>query len=453
MAQELERSGLAGFENAYASIIPALYKAGLLPEPTTEDALVTVMKHAKEYEDTTEGDKTSLWLLHSLETKWRYHTARGTREIAGEIYTRFLSACEKVYGPKNNPDNRRDQAASRRGLESIVAIMIDFGAAVDAKNEQDQVSLHFAVQSGNTEIIRRLLVSWPKSLYESDMYGQTPFVIGLTSGSLETRNVLLFYDVEDIGIEESFQSAMNAGNQPLLATLLEPGFAADFRMRDGYTLLSHVSAMGKDTISEFLLHSGADPNSRGPLDRTHLICAAALGHDAIVKQLLLRGAVQDARDKLGRTALSHAAGSGHQAVVDMLVQNPAVIETKDSLGLTPFLWAARCGQGEAIRTLLQHGADIKSSTKTHATALCKAAEYGRSTTLELLIMANAEKEVKFIPDLDESVRVKRITPLLCATFCGYADVVDKLLRHGARANFKDYFDRSSLYLAAKTPHR
>ncbi len=167
--------------------------------------------------------------------------------------------------------------------------------------------------------------------------------------------------------------------------------------RYGVTPLSLACTNGAAMV-EFLLKSGADPNTALPGGETALMTASRTGNVAAVKALLSRGADFKAKEsRRGQTALMWAAAEGHAAVVETLIEAGADFRARLKTGFTPFLFAVREGRISAVRSLLKAGADINETVLTEqntATKLASGAGAPRHGTSALVLaVANAHFEL------------------------------------------------------------
>jgi ankyrin repeat protein len=152
--------------------------------------------------------------------------------------------------------------------------------------------------------------------------------------------------------------------------------------------------------------------------------AAAEGQDAFVR-LMLRY-----RPDLPRrlTFPGWAVGAKTRALNELLFESGMNPSQPDWLGITPLHHLARKGDVETATIFLEHGADLHARDEDIcSTPLGWAAKFGKPNMVELLLKHGAKPNLPDdLPDLAWA------TPLAWATRRGHAEIVDLLKQHGAR---------------------
>jgi Ankyrin repeats (many copies) len=120
------------------------------------------------------------------------------------------------------------------------------------------------------------------------------------------------------GDATSLMAAAYAGDDDVLADLIQRGAELESKDVDGYTALMYACNGGKMRSVELLVDAGADVNARDNQNSTPVMFAAQHGHVEIVKALVEHGADTDARGDHGLTALGFARQNGHDGAVRVL---------------------------------------------------------------------------------------------------------------------------------------
>ena len=140
-----------------------------------------------------------------------------------------------------------------------------------------------------------------------------------------------------------------------------------------------------------------------------LIDVAGAGNVRLVRELLSSGADVDARNRNDETALSMAAAWNHFDVAQLLVQRGADPNIADKTGGTPLMLAAQNGNTTMVSALLARDADPNAADRFGNTVLMHVVWASkRSTTMQ---------------------------------------IVNELLRHGARINAINHEGKTALYFA------
>eukprot|EP00035_Acanthoeca_spectabilis_P007481 m.137336 g.137336 ORF g.137336 m.137336 type:complete len:126 (-) comp13971_c0_seq2:2657-3034(-) len=96
--------------------------------------------------------------------------------------------------------------ASRDGRDEEVDALLKSGAPVHYMYWDGWQSIHVAAMKGNTEIVKRLIVSGADVLKKDD-YGETPFMIATRRHNPETAAVIEKKQVEELAKIEAEKAA------------------------------------------------------------------------------------------------------------------------------------------------------------------------------------------------------------------------------------------------------
>ncbi|KAM6452145.1 protein TANC2 isoform 1-T1 [Liasis olivaceus] len=332
---------------------------------------------------------------------------------------------------------------SHLGYSEMVALLLEFGANVDASSESGLTSLGYAAAAGYLSIVA-LLCKKRAKVDHLDKNGQCALVHAALRGHLEVVKFLIQCDWTMAGqlqgvfkksqaIQQALIAAASMGYTEIVSYLLdlpekdeeevERAQINSFDSLWGETALTAAAGRGKLDVCRLLLEQGAavaQPNRRGIVP---LFSAVRQGHWQIVDLLLTHGADVNMADKQGRTPLMMAASEGHLGTVEFLLGQGSSISLMDKEGLTALSWACLKGHLSVVRALVESGAATDHADKNGRTPLDLAAFYGDAEVVQFLVDHGA---------MIEHVDYSGMRPLDRAVGCRNTSVVVTLLKKGAK---------------------
>ena len=249
--------------------------------------------------------------------------------------------------------------ASLNRFSSTVALLLKFGAVVDAKDNDNMTPLHLIPMQpeaqGDGSTTARVLLEHGGSVSMRNQNGQTPLHLASLNRFPSIVAVLLEFGAEvDVRDNDSMTPL-------LLAPAVEPRY-----------ILHYEDGRCSDTTQLLLAH-GANVNVRNKKDRTPLHIASQHYLCQSLALLLKFGAEVDAQDNDNITPLHVAISSSPQS------RYPYYISDEDSrpheLGDVKV---------EVIQLLLKHGANIQVQNTRGETAFQLAEARGEQKVTQLL---------------------------------------------------------------------
>lgn len=208
--------------------------------------------------------------------------------------------------------------------------------------------------------------------------------------------------------------------QKLLHQMVGPSLEA--KNLDGSTRLLNAAIQGREVMVAVLLINGAQANSKDEAGKTPLMHASQRGHVGVVKHLVqrMKGQGLEVKDRSGRTALYYAVDGGHEEALDILLSHGARTDYRYSPRRTPLIKASGDGQLGVVKVLLKHGGAERLDARDGqgATALHAAVAGGHEEVVDLLLKYGARTTIQ-----DACGN----TPLMYAALGGHMGVVQKLL--------------------------
>jgi len=393
------------------------------------------------------------------------------------------------------------QLAALAGYSDIVAFLVKHGANIDAQNYYENTPLHFAVLSGQLEVVQQLFKAKPKpEINKTDNQGRTALHFAADNGFSDIVDFLIKQganiDPKDKWQATPLAAATNSGHFEVVKQLFVGNPKQNINHVDVYgTTALHWAAQGGFTdIVDFLLRQGANINAKDNLQKTPLILAVKYGHLAVIKRLFAESPRPDfnLQDEDGYTALDWSQQAGFTDIADFLLKQGATIEIQampqeqdenidantnvyappstlieavlsgsldvvkqyfntnptpeinktDNHGCTGLHWAAQQGFTDIVAYLVDKGANINAKEKMRYTPLALAAIGGHLDIVKIL-------------QTDSNIDMKNIdgcSALHIAATNGFPDIVVFLLKHRADIDLQDNLKFTSLARAANSGH-
>ncbi|KAK5045846.1 hypothetical protein LTR84_008939 [Exophiala bonariae] len=227
-------------------------------------------------------------------------------------------------------------AASSRGYEKVVQMLLDHGADVDAQKGTYATALQVASFQDHEKVVRMLLDHGA----DVDARGNNSYnalQAASCNGFEKSVQALLGHgaDVNAPGGRYgcALQVASFQGHEKLVQILLDNG--ADVNAQGSFydNALQAASYGGHEKVVQTLLDHGADVNVQGGLYGNALQAASYGGYDKLVQMLLLHGANANARGGRYENALDAASVQGHEKVVQILLDNGADVNSHGALNV------------------------------------------------------------------------------------------------------------------------
>lgn len=338
--------------------------------------------------------------------------------------------------------------AIRYQLGRVVNELLKLGEPLDAFfNDESDLPLVAALETGNDAIIRRLLVDDDAPYFL--LTDKIPlFFLACSSGNVQHCQIL----IEQSNAQVNMISQLDDGDKEIVAEFGRGQTPLHIACRKGHAkvveLLLHNNAVPnlQDEEGNTALHSAGNmetvemllsssfktnpniPNKRG---QTPLHVAAAKGNVGIVDLLIRSGCQQDIVDDQGQTAFHVAAANGHTSVALILLRENESFERtqsyrKKSEKLSP------SPPGENGDDDAQSGTDDNDSDSNASLFVVNQEDLKGNTALHLAAMSPSERCQKMIQLLLENGADANhanwfgYTPLhlFCSHQSGPASVID-----------------------------
>lgn len=342
--------------------------------------------------------------------------------------------------------------------DSVVRILVECGAEVNARDIYDQTPLHFAAMRGNDPSARDLLSCPQVDIEAKDKQMMTPLFVACSYGYVDITRRLVDAGAVLLAKDETLQTPLHRaameGHLEIVDLLLT---AASTHNDEGWMLKTMVELRdaeeqtplhlavqnGHLRVAERLLEAGAEVDAVRDNLATPLHAAAAVGDIDLIQLLLNNKARLDSVDGNQQTALHRAAANDQSDAIVALLEAGAKLERRDKDSFTPLLVAACCGHAKAISTLLEHGADVSALDKDDRTVIFWCADQGFEEALRVILPAAESEDLIDVSDrFDDS-------PLHKAAKSGHVAIVRMLLDAGSQIDNKNEDGETALHVAAE----
>ncbi|XP_015191770.1 PREDICTED: ankycorbin isoform X2 [Polistes dominula] len=246
----------------------------------------------------------------------------------------------------------------------VLQTLIEFGADVNAKDEDGRQAILWAASAGSVEAVLALArVGGAAAAGASDKDGLTALHCAASRGHARCVEALINL----------------CGSQP------------DHVDDNGCSALHYAATLGHADATALILKLGADPNRQDRKGRTPALCAAAKGQLETLKILAQHGGSLHARTVRGTGVAHEAVASGRIELLKWLAKKrPSTLDIVTQDGKTPLHVAALHGHLDACKVLLDHGAKINAILRTNKgnmmTALDAALYRGHRDCAKLIQM-------------------------------------------------------------------
>ncbi|WP_339046417.1 ankyrin repeat domain-containing protein [Candidatus Mesenet endosymbiont of Agriotes lineatus] len=359
--------------------------------------------------------------------------------------------------------------AIRKGHKEMVEVILKNGANIDIKADDGCTPLHLAAREGHQDIVEDLLKRGAK-VNTADNNSQTPLQLTAAKGYEGIIKVLLNHRAKIDARAKDGATALHRaafyGHENIVEILLNEGAKIDNPDEEMWTPLHHAVQQGQEKAAKVLLLKGANVNFTDKGGRTPLHWSAQKGYEKVIEILLQNKAnVDGIDDHIGMTPLHLASANGHlKAVLALLGAKDININAIDSSYRTPLHYAVFGRYKEVIKTLLDKGAYFDDESYDKSTPLQTVSEKGYSEIEALLklieklfnaIRNNNYSEVQSCIERGVLINSRSIhfgTPLLYASWKGYINIANILLKSGANVNIANDNSLTPLHYAAKFNH-
>jgi ankyrin repeat protein len=323
--------------------------------------------------------------------------------------------------------------AALLGEAELVRLLLDKGAAVDARLTDDRTPLLCSATSGvGFEILKELgSRTLEKQLEQESRTGEEE------PPSLEILKTLGPWSEVNEWKQRNPGPAsfLNSRYVEVAKLLLDSKADVNAKLADGSTALMWASILGQADMVSLLLERGADANAKLADGSTAMDWAAVYERQDVVTLLARHGSA---------VPLATAAASGLKNEVQRQLDQGADVNAKDARGTTALMTCTRVGDLETTTLLLDRGADVRAKDERGWTALNESVWNNHLQLATILLDKGAD------PNAADNAGW---TPLIQAAWKGQTEAVSLLIARGAEINTRDTFGKTAFMRAVEMGHR
>nr|XP_034177587.1 ankycorbin isoform X1 [Osmia lignaria] len=246
----------------------------------------------------------------------------------------------------------------------VLQTLLEFGADVNAKDEDGRQPILWAASAGSVEAVLALARAGGSA----------------AAGAADKDGLTALHCAASRGHARCVEALVNlCGAHP------------DHVDDNGCSALHYAATLGHADATALILKLGADPNRQDRKGRTPALCAAAKGQLETLKILAQHGGSLYARTVRGTGVAHEAVASGRIELIKWLAKKrPSTLDVATHDGKTPLHVAALHGHLDACKVLLDNGARINAVLRTNKgnlmTALDAALYRGHRDCAKLIQM-------------------------------------------------------------------
>jgi uncharacterized protein len=389
------------------------------------------------------------------------------------IVRKLLDAGADANSTDPNGETPLMTASRTEGGTDVVKLLLDRGAAVNARDKiVSQTALMWAVRANQPQTVA-LVVAHGAEVNARTRAGKTPERRPPNAGGGSHGKGIVRGGWPERGVQDPTPGAMSAllyaardGRLDIARMLV--GAGADVNQAEANKVTPLLIALANDhlDVAHFLLDKGADVNAADYWGRAPLWTALDvrnLDYDRSGEQHSDRPAYLKMINRLLDSGANVNARTAEVPPIRRWVLPISDISWVDFTGQTVFLRAALAGDITVMRLLLERGADPNVPTFSNTTALMAAAGVNWSvgqtyTESKEGLMEAVQLCLEKGADVN-AINSMGFTALTGAVNRASDDIVELLVRHGARMDVKDKEGRSledwaeGVFLATVPPER
>ncbi|XP_050085403.1 uncharacterized protein LOC126571149 [Anopheles aquasalis] len=287
-------------------------------------------------------------------------------------------------------------------FDRLFASFLETHPDYDVNADSNSEILHYAVLSGNVELLN-LLLDQCNDLNLRDVYGLTPLDVACKLANVEMIKALTnagakWYTNGEHGCSQYAWIFLNNDQEAIVFLKNNDLLSAKIASACMELFLQYCDDANEEIV-EFMLGNNASEYGQlyakaAAYRRLHVL-QFMIETDRKLKTNINRKDVTSGR---GLTALQIAARQGYREVVELLVRHGANVHAKDAGGNSVLHYAVESRSTGIVRLLLQHGAQVAVRNSHDKTPLEVAIECGHRRITRMLLRSGQPLERISLPE-------------------------------------------------------
>jgi ankyrin repeat protein len=289
----------------------------------------------------TTKDLAKFPLLQCAAESWHHHallqrrdsTVRESALLSTDVARQDWLLVYDPHHPWQQPFRSRQEDngdalyyASFLGLRTVVQMMMDAGADVNAQGGQYGNALQAASWRGHEKVVQLLMDAGADINAQGGQYGN------------------------------ALQATSVAGYEKVVQMLMDAGVDVNAQGGQYGNVLYAASVAGHEKVVQMLIGAGADINAQGGQYGNALYAASVEGYEKVVQMLIGAGADVNAHGGQYGNTLQAASYKGHEKVVQMLMDAGADVNVQGGQYGNALYAALVGGYEKVVQILIDAGA-------------------------------------------------------------------------------------------------